>query len=145
MENQPIVVEQIFPVSPETVWKAITDKDEMKIWYFDLPEFKPEIGFEFQFMGGSAEDRQYLHLCKITEVVPFKKLSHSWKYDDYDGNTLVTFELFAENNQTRLKLIHTGLESFPAFVPDFARENFVVGWNWIIGTSLKEYLEKSKH
>jgi hypothetical protein len=26
--------------------------------------------------------------------------------------------------------------------PDFGRENFVVGWNWIIGTSLKEYLEK---
>ncbi|MFY9150949.1 MAG: SRPBCC domain-containing protein [Prolixibacteraceae bacterium] len=144
MENQPIVVEQIYPVSPETVWKAITDKDEMKIWYFDLPEFRPETGLEFQFWGGPAEDRQYLHLCKITEAIPAEKLSYSWRYEGFDGDTLVSFGLFPEDNQTRLRLTHSGLESFPSDNPDFARENFVVGWNWIIGTSLKEYIEKSK-
>ena len=30
----------------------------MKQWYFDLAEFKPEVGFKFQFMGGT-EDNQY--------------------------------------------------------------------------------------
>jgi hypothetical protein len=33
------------------------------------------------------------------------------------------------------------LETFPAN-PDFAKENFSKGWNQIIGTSLKEFLEK---
>lgn len=141
MQNEAIVIEQTFKLSVETLWKAITDKDEMKIWYFDFQDFKPEVDFEFQFWGGPSEDRQYLHLCKITEVVPFRKLAYSWKYEGYEGNTLVTFRLSTDGIQTLLKLTHEGLESFPADNPDMARENFVEGWNWIIGKSLKEYME----
>jgi uncharacterized protein YndB with AHSA1/START domain len=143
MNNEPIVIEQDYPVSIESVWQAITDKDAMIQWYFDFPEFKPEVGFEFQFMGGPDESRQYLHLCKITEVIAYKKLAYSWRYDGYEGITLVTFELIPEENHTKLRLTHVGLETFPASNPDFGRGNFVEGWNWIIGTSLKEYLLKN--
>jgi uncharacterized protein YndB with AHSA1/START domain len=142
MRNGTFVTEHTYPSRPQTVWKAITNKDEMKLWYFDLPEFEPLMGCEFQFMGGPAEDRQYKHICKVTEVIPDKKIAHTWSYEGYQGNTLVTFELFDEGEQTRLKLTHEGLESFPADNPDLAKENFVIGWNWLIGTSLKEYLEK---
>lgn len=141
MQNEAIVIEQSFQSSVETLWKAITNKDEMKIWYFDFQDFKPEVDFEFQFWGGPSEDRQYLHLCRITEVIPFQKLAYSWKYDGYEGNTIVTFNLSTDGNQTLLKLTHEGFESFPADNPDFARDNFVEGWNWIIGKSLKEYIE----
>ena len=142
MENKAYVIEQTYQAPISKVWKAITDKDEMKLWYFDLPEFKPEIGIEFRFMGGPAEDRQYQHICQVTEVIPGQKIAYSWCYDGYEGNTLVTFELFDEGSQTRLKLTHEGLETFPADNPDLAKENFVIGWNWLMGTSLKEYLEK---
>lgn len=142
MENEAYVIEQTYQAPASHVWKAITDKDEMKLWYFDLPEFKPEVGTEFRFMGGPAEDRQYQHICQVTEVIPDQKIAYSWRYDGYEGNTLVTFELFDEGGQTRLKLTHEGLETFPADNPDFAKENFAEGWTWIIGTSLKEYLQK---
>jgi len=142
MENEAYVIEQTYQAPISKVWKAITDKDEMKLWYFDLPEFKPEIGIEFRFMGGPAEDRQYQHICQVMEVIPEQKIAYSWRYDGYEGNTLVTFELFDEGSQTRLKLTHEGLETFPADNPDLAKENFVIGWNWLMGTSLKEYLEK---
>jgi len=112
----------------------------MKQWYFDLAEFKPEIGFEFQLYGGT-EEKQYLHLCKITEVIPGKKLAYSWRYDGSEGNSLVTFELFAEGDKTRLKLTHEGLETFPKSNPDLAKENFVEGWISIIGTSQKKFIE----
>lgn len=141
MQNEAIVIEQSFHSPIESVWEAITNKDEMKIWYFDFQDFKPEVDFEFQFWGGPSEDRQYLHLCRITEVIPFQKLAYFWKYDGYEGNTIVTFNLSTDGNQTLLKLTHEGFESFPADNPDFARENFVEGWNWIIGKSLKEYME----
>ena len=140
MANEPFVIERTLNAPVETVWKAITDKNEMKQWYFDLREFKPEIGFEFQFEGGT-ENKKYLHLCKVTEIVPQKRLTYSWRYDGYEGNSYVTFELFSEGEKTRLKLTHAGLETFPAN-PDFAKENFVAGWNHIIGKSLPEYLEK---
>jgi len=142
IKAEPVIKEVLLNASVLKVWKAITDKNEMKQWYFDLAEFKPEVGFEFQFWGGD-EKKQWLHLCKLTEVVPEKKLTYSWKYDGYSGKSYVTFELFPAGNQTRLKLTHTGLETFPVDeVPEFERENFVEGWNQIIGKSLKEFIEK---
>lgn len=139
-----IVIERIYNAPVEKVWKAITDKEEMKKWYFDIPEFKPEPGFEFQFYGVGKQGEKFLHLCKITEVVKQKKLTHSWRYEGYEGNSFVTFELFAEGSKTRLKLSHRGLETFPVTAHnDFAKENFMEGWTHIIGTSLKEYVEKT--
>ncbi|MEJ2505832.1 MAG: SRPBCC domain-containing protein [Ignavibacteriaceae bacterium] len=57
---------------------------------------------------------------------------------------MVTFELFEEGNKTRLKLTHEGIESFGTENPDLAKESFVEGWNQILGTSLKEFIEKKK-
>ncbi len=142
MKDEPFVIERSFNAPVEKVWKTITDKDEMKQWYFDLKEFNPEVGFEFQFIAGD-EKKQWLHLCKITEVVKEKKLTYSWRYDGYSGISYVTFELFPEGNATRLKLTHAGLETFPGdTVPGLKKENFAKGWEYIIGTSLKEFLEK---
>jgi uncharacterized protein YndB with AHSA1/START domain len=140
MSNEPFIIERTFDAPVAQVWKAITDKNEMQQWYFNFPEFKAEVGFEFNFMGG-PEERQYLHRCKITDVVEEKKLAYSWRYEGYEGNSRVIFELFPEGNKTRLKLTHEGLETFPDN-PDFAAKNFAAGWTQIIGASLKEYLEK---
>lgn len=140
--NEPFVIERTFNVPASRIWKALTDRDEMEKWYFKLKEFKPEVGFEFTFYGGTKE-KQFLHLCTITEVLENKKLAYSWKYDGYKGESFVTIELFPEGTGTRLKLTHAGLETFPAEVPEFARKNFEAGWTQIIGSSLKDYLEKN--
>ena len=63
MKDSTLVIENTYPVAATKVWKALTDKNQMKLWYFDLPEFKPEVGFEFQFYGGKDENNQYLHKC----------------------------------------------------------------------------------
>src|SRR6188768_3832153 len=142
MENVPFTIERTYDAPIAKVWKAITSKDDMKQWYFDLPEFEAEVGFEFQFKGGPDENTPYLHLCKITEVVPEKKLTYSWRYDGYAGNSYVTFELASEGkDKTKVVLTHRALETFPADNPDLAKENFAKGWTEIIGMSLKEYVE----
>jgi len=142
MKAAPFVIEQTYNAPIEKVWQAITDRDQMEQWYFKLAEFRPEVGFEFQFYGGT-EEKSYLHLCKITEVIPGKKLTHSWRYDGYPGDSFVTFELLFDEgeNKTRLKLTHAGLETFPA-EPDFDKKNFAAGWTHITGISLKDYLAK---
>jgi len=111
----------------------------MRRWYFDLKEFKPEDGFEFEF---TVEHKgvKYHHLCKIIETIPQKKLAYTWRYKGHEGDSLVTLELFADGNKTRLKLTHEGLETFPK-LPPFARKNFMDGWTQIIGSSLKEFVE----
>ena len=138
---QPFVIERSYNAPVETVWNAITDKTQMKQWYFDLDDFKPEVGFEFKFDGGS-DDKVHHHLCKIVEVVPHKKLKYSWSYEGFEGMSYVTFELFDEAKTTKVKLTHEGLETFPQNNPDFAKESFMKGWTYILGTSLKNFLEK---
>jgi uncharacterized protein YndB with AHSA1/START domain len=101
METAPFVIEITYDAKPDRVWQAITDKEKMKEWYFDLKEFKPEVGFEFEFSGGPPE-KSYLHLCKVTEVITGQKLTHSWRYDGYAGNSFVTWELFDEGDKTRV-------------------------------------------
>jgi len=142
-DDEPIVIERIYNVPAKTVWSAITDKNEMKKWYFDLSEFKPEPGFEFQFYGEGHKGEKYLHLCKVIDVIIGKKLSYTWRYDNYEGNSVVTFELFEEGNKTRVKLTHKGIESFKANGSDFAKESFTQGWTELIGTLLKNYVEKA--
>lgn len=139
--TEPFVIERSFNAPVEQVWKAITDKEQMKQWYFDINAFKPEVGFEFNFIG-QDECVQYMHLCRITEVVPLKKLSYTWHYKGYEGSSTVTFELFQEGNTTRLKLTHEGLETFPANNSSFTKESFASGWTAIIGTSLSIFLKK---
>lgn len=141
MTHEPFVIERTYNAPVKKVWEAITDKNKMKEWYFDIAEFKPEVGFEFQFTGGN-EGRTYLHLCKILEVQEYKKLKHSWRYDGYEGNSFVTWELFEEGEKTRVKLTHEGLETFPMNNPDLAKNNFVMGWTEITGTLLPNYLQQ---
>ena|SRR5687768_11992230 len=141
MNNAPFVIERTYDAPSSVVWEAITRKEKMKEWYFDLQEFRAEEGFEFEFSGGS-EEKTYLHLCKVTEVVNGRKLSYSWRYEGYPGSSVVTFELFPEGDKTRVKLTHAGLETFATDNKDFRKESFAAGWTDIIGKNLKEYVEK---
>jgi uncharacterized protein YndB with AHSA1/START domain len=134
-----IIVERTFNAPVARVWKALTDVDQMRQWYFDLREFKPEPGFEFEFVV-EHEGNTYHHLCKVTEVIPQKRLAYTWRYKGEPGNSLVTFELFGEGEKTRLKVTHTGIETFPK-TPAYARKNFEQGWTSLIGTELKQFVE----
>ena len=140
--GEAVVIKRTFNAPIAKVWRAITDVDQMRAWYFDLKEFKPEVGFEFEF-SVEHEGMTYHHLCRVTEVVSQKKIAYTWRYKGEPGDSLVTLELFAEDDNTRVKLTHTGIETFPK-IPAYARKNFESGWTAIIGTELKQFVEQSK-
>jgi len=45
MKENPVIVEAVYHAPDNKVWRAITDKKEMKQWYFDVSDFKPDPGF----------------------------------------------------------------------------------------------------
>jgi uncharacterized protein YndB with AHSA1/START domain len=139
MKHDPIVIEETINAPVEKVWQAITDKNKMKQWYFDLKQFNPAVGFEFRFSGTGRQGEKYMHRCRVTEVVENKKLQYSWQYENLNGYSLVTFELFKEGKQTRVKLTHEGLETFPQNNPDFALESFAGAWTHIM-SKLEHYM-----
>ncbi len=143
MANEPIITERLLNAPIEKVWAAITSKDEMDNWYFKMDSFIAEVGFTFQFSGEGRKGEMYIHHCEIKEVIPMKKLSYTWRYEGMAGNSLVEFELSPEGDKTKIKLTHTGLETFVTDNSDFAKSSFVEGWTHIIGKALPEYLEKN--
>ena len=138
--SNPLIKEFNYNAPVEKVWRALTDKDELKKWYFpQLQKFEPVVGFKFQFDDDSAEyQKQWI----VTKFEAGKILAHSWAYKGFLGKSEVTFELFPEQNKTKLKVTQTGLDSFPSH-PHFSRQRFELGWENLLGKNLKALLEKS--
>ena len=140
--DEPIVVEETFAVSKRELWSAITELDRMTKWFFDnIRSFEPRLGFETRFIV-TNKDRIFPHLWRIIEVIPEKRITYNWKYEGYEGNSLVTFELSESENNSTLILTHEVTETFPQNIEEFKRESCIGGWNWFIKKNLKEYLEK---
>ena len=141
--HEPIIeVKQNFNTSIETVWNAITNVNEMRLWFFDnIPEFEPVVGFKTKFTV-TNEKRVFPHLWEVTEVISFQKIVYNWKYEGYPGNSYVTFNLSEENNQTVLTLTTKVVEDFPDEIPEFKRESCVSGWNYFIKSNLVNYLNQ---
>src|SRR6516162_461268 len=72
-----IVIDRTLNAPVARVWEALNDVDQIRHWYFDLKEFKPKAGFEFEFVV-EHEGHNYHHLCRVTEVIPQRNpLLHS--------------------------------------------------------------------
>jgi uncharacterized protein YndB with AHSA1/START domain len=145
MNTEPFVIERTYEAPVNAVWQALTNVDKMRQWYFDVDDFKPEVGFTFHFWG---EDKgvRFEHECIVTDAIYESKIAYSWRYTDYPGNSLVSIELFDEGRETRVRLTHTGIETFAVINnASFGRESFAAGWTYILGTGLKDYLEKQSH
>lgn len=139
--ESPVIVEQIFNVPIIRVWKAITDLEEMKQWYFsNIDAFKPEIGSRSSFIVMSGE-RVFTHLWEVSEVVAPSKIVYNWRYAEYPGDSFVSWELFEEREKTRLVLMAKVVEDFPDEIPEFKRESCIGGWQYFIQQQLKAYLE----
>lgn len=139
--TKPIVVEQVFDVSTQSVWDAITKHDQMVQWFFqNIPEFRPEVGFKTGFNVNTGE-RDFYHRWTITEAVPERKIVYDWRYKNFAGVGKVIFEIGQHGKQTLLRVTTEGIESFPQDIPEFARESCEAGWKYFIQGNLKNYLE----
>ena len=102
-----------FSHSPEQVWSYLTDADLMELWLMKH-NFKPVIGCEFQCWTGPMPNFNFdgIIYCRVLELIPFKKLSYSWKGGPRDGkiglDSLVAWRLIATDRGTDLVLEHTG-------------------------------------
>ncbi len=43
MNQEPIVLERSFHAPADKVWQALTIKNKMKEWYFDIDNFKSDL------------------------------------------------------------------------------------------------------
>jgi len=140
VRSEPIIVEQPFSVQPDVVWQAITNPDLMRRWYFEqIEDFRPEVGFETQFdieVGG----RIFRHQWKVTDVVPGKSITYTWRYEGFPGLGTTEWKISKTDEGTKLVLTSTGIESFSQDIPEFTRERGQAGWEYFIRQRLPNFL-----
>jgi uncharacterized protein YndB with AHSA1/START domain len=94
----------VIDASPEVVFKAITDPNELRNWFPDQAVLEPKVGgkMKFSFYKNSkrgnqdhGRDKDYFYEGTISEFIPNKKISYTWE-DSYEPDfprTVVTWEL----------------------------------------------------
>jgi uncharacterized protein YndB with AHSA1/START domain len=102
-----------FPHPPVTVWEYLTKPELMEQWLMKN-DFQPIVGLDFQFRTNPIPSLNFdgIFYCKVLEVVPFKRLSYSWKSGPGKGeitlDSVVLWKLEPKDNGTQLFLEHSG-------------------------------------
>jgi len=102
-----------FPHPPEAVWEYLTNAELMELWLMKN-DFQPIIGHSFQFRINPVPSLDFdgIVYCKVLDIVPFKRLSYSWKLGPGDGtinfDSVVSWELQPKDKGTELLLDHGG-------------------------------------
>lgn len=105
---------------PAVVWDYLTKAELMEQWLMKN-DFQPVVGYDFQFRTNPIPklDIDGIFHCKVLEIVPYKKLSYSWKAGPGNGqislDSIVVWTLTAKDNGTELSLLHSGFREIEDF------------------------------
>ena len=135
-DTQDIVVEEIFPHAPETIWKTLTSGELIGRWLMAPTGFEPVEGKRFTFQTKPAGAWDGAIHCQVLEATPNERLAYAWK-GGHEGNvgygslleTIVTWTLSRVENGTRLRMIHSG---FVLPQNDMAFRNMGDGWKKVV-------------
>ena len=135
-DTQDIVVDEVFPHAPETIWKTLTTGELIGRWMMAPTGFEPVEGKHFTFQTTPAGAWDGTIHCQVLEVVPNDRLVYVWK-GGHEGNvgygspldTVVTWSLSRVENGTRLRLVHSG---FVMPKNDTAFKNMSEGWKKVV-------------
>lgn len=134
--TQAIVVDEVFPHAPETLWRTLTNGELIARWMMAPTGFAPVEGTRFTFQTTPAGAWDGLIRCQVLEVVPFERFAYSWS-GGHEGNagygsrleTMVTWLLSKVETGTRLRLVHSG---FAMPTNETAFRNMSEGWRKIL-------------
>jgi uncharacterized protein YndB with AHSA1/START domain len=103
-----IAMEELFPVSIELVWRALTDPRLIGSWLMATDGFEAKVGSRFTLREEPREDCRGHVECEVLELSPPHRMVWSWRGADDPATTRLVIELQADGQGTRLTLRHTG-------------------------------------
>ena len=134
--TQDIVVDEVFPHAPETIWKVLTTGELIGRWLMAPTGFEPREGTHFTFQTTPAGEWDGAIHCQVLEVRPNERLAFAWK-GGHEANTgygsrldtVVTWILSKDEGGTRLRLVHSG---FVLPKNDSAFKTMSEGWKKVV-------------
>jgi activator of HSP90 ATPase len=117
----------IINATPDEVYKALTNKNSIRLWTGEAAEMSTEPDSEFSMWEGAI-------VGKNLEFIEGKKIVQQWYFDGQPEKSIVTFLLHEDKKGTSVELKHTN-------IPDEEYDNFVEGWDESYFAELKEFFE----
>jgi len=135
-DAQDIIVDEVFPHAPQTIWKALTTGELIARWLMPANGFEPVEGNRFTYKTSPAGAWDGTIHCEILEVVPNERFVYSWR-GGHEANvgygsrleTVVTWTLAEVESGTRVCVVHSGF-----ILPrnDTAYRNMSDGWTKVV-------------
>ena len=134
--TQQIVVDEVFPHAPQTIWMTLTTGELMGRWLMAPTGFEPVEGKRFTFQTKAAGAWDGVIHCEVLEAIPNQRLAYAWRSGDEANvgygaplDTVVTWTLTVVEGGTRLRLVHAG---FVTPGNDSAFQTMSDGWQKVI-------------
>lgn len=136
-DTQDIVVDEVFPHAPETIWKTLTSGELMGRWLMVPTGFEPVKGNRFTYRTTPAGAWDGTIQCEVLDVTPNERFAYSWR-GGHEANagygsrldTIVTWTLAKVDGGTRVRLVHAG---FVMPKNDTAFRKMSDGWRQVVG------------
>jgi uncharacterized protein YndB with AHSA1/START domain len=114
-DSHEIIVDEVFPHTPEMVWKTLTTAELIGRWLMMPTGFEPTKGKHFTFQTTPAGEWDGVIHCQVLEVTPNERLVYAWRGGhganaEYGSRleTVVTWTLTRVDGGTRMRLVHSG-------------------------------------
>ncbi len=125
-----LTLHRVIDAPVETVYAAWTEPEMLRRWLAPgnatvvRAVAEVAVGGTFLVEMRGTDGRKWLTRGLYREVVPQRRLVHSWRWEDSEIETLVTVEFEPESaGRTRLTLTHS------RFARDEARDEHEQGWS----------------
>jgi len=131
-----IVVDEVFPHAPETIWKALTTGALIARWLMEPDGFAPVFGTHFTYRTTPAGEWDGLIRCEVLDVIENERLVYAWT-GGHEANigygsrldTVVTWTLSPAEGGTRVRLVHSG---FVLPTNETAYSGMSEGWKKVV-------------
>jgi uncharacterized protein YndB with AHSA1/START domain len=127
--------------SPEAVFRALVDADELVRWFPSGAQSDPRTGgsFEYRYEFDQDPSRNHTYSGEYSDVRPNERVAYPW--NGKLGTTQVEFRLEPAGGSTKVTLRHSGWGTGADW--DESLEMHRQGWGFFLG-NLKSYLEAGK-
>jgi uncharacterized protein YndB with AHSA1/START domain len=133
---------EVLPASPQRVWQALVDPQELIAWWCDQAIVEASVGGRYEFhgphvYGDSGRHKSDERNFEILELVPESHLEYRWCLEGVD--TRVRYEISNVLEGTELVVLQTA-DRAPRWDPGSEAPN----WWWVALPALRSHVEKGR-